>query len=141
MRVAAADGSEVVGTDRALHLGVATVLAWHQVDRARWARDDHTLEVVTLPTGAAPAQTYRVQIPEPGRLPELVRERVTSNILVSERVVLAGRVGARIVARRMPGAEGVRWSVIYDQDDAPVDPDVPAAARDAIASLRSRLGV
>lgn len=141
VRVAAADGTPVVGTDRALHLAGGLVLGWHQVDRARWLADDMALEIVTLPAGATPARTYRVVVPVPANLPELVRERVTSSILASERVMLTGRAGARIVARRVPGGEGVRWTVVYDDGVAPSTPDVQAAAQEAVDGLRTRLGV
>lgn len=141
VEVTAVDGTVVVGTDRALHLGAGQALGWHQIDRARWLGDDSALEVVSLPSGSSPAQTYRVAVPEPGRLPELVRERVTSTIVVSERVLLAGRASARIVARRVPGADGVRWSVLYEDSVSATEPGVQAAAHDAVAGLRARLGV
>jgi len=141
VRVRTGDESWVVGTDRALHLSDGAVLGWHQIDQARWLDVHKALEVVTLPAGSTPAMSYRIEIPVPGLLPELVRERVTSNIVASERVLLTGRAGARIVARRVPGEEGVRWSVIYDEGVPSSDPDVQTAARDAVARLRTRLGV
>jgi len=132
-----ADGGWVAGTDRSLHLdGVR--LGWHEVDRARWAEDTRLLEVVRLPTGTAAAVSHTAEIPIPGLLPELVRERVTSSIVVSERVVLAGRAGARIMARRRPDGE-IRWSVFYD-DGTPRDAQVQEAARDAVARLQMRWG-
>jgi len=137
----AADGSWAVGTDRALHLADGLELGWHQVDSARWVGDDSVLEVVTLPEGMTPPQTYRIELPDPGQLPELVRERVTSSIVVSERVVLAGGAGARIIARRVPGGEGVRWSVIYEEGVSRSDPRLQAATREAVARLQMRLGV
>lgn len=141
VRARTGDGLWVIGTDRALHLSDGVVLGWHQVDQARWLDADNALEVVTLPAGTTPAQSYRIEIPVPGLLPELVRERVTSNIVASERVLLTGRAGARIVARRLPGEEGVRWSVIYDEGVTSSDPEVQSAARDVVARPRARLGV
>ena len=137
----AGDGRRVVGTDRALHLGDGRVLGWHQVDHARWDVTADVLEIVTLPEGTTPPQTYRISIPDPGRLPELVRERVTSSILVTERIKLTGAAGARIVARRLPGDAGVRWSVIYDDGVSGADPQVQAVTRAAVERLKTRWGV
>jgi len=149
--VPAADGTQVVGSDRALHFGDGETLAWHQVDQARWLEATNTLEVLTLPSDLEPARTHRVTIPVPGRLPELVRERVTSSIVVSERLTLstatARSVGVRIVARRVPDGDGVqanggvRWSVIYDDGAPRSDPLLQSAAREAVAALQTRLGV
>lgn len=136
-----ADGGWAVGTDRALHLPDGVVLGWHEVDQARWVGDDGTLEVLTLPEGSAPARTYHVLLGDPGQLPELVRERVTSSIVVSERVTLPGNVRARIMARRVPDGEGVRWSVIYEDGVMPGDAQLQEATRAAVARLQMRLGV
>lgn len=136
-----ADGGWAAGTDRALHLGNGRVLGWHQVDQARWVEADQVLEVVTLPEGAAPPRVHRIEIPAPGPLPELVRERVTSNIVVAERVDLIGTAGARLLARRVPGDTAVRWSAVYDAGVVSGDPAVQERVRAAVAALQSRLGV
>ncbi len=136
-----ADGGWAAGTDRALHLGDGRVLGWHQVDQARWVEADQVLEIVTLPEGAAPPQVHRIAIPAPGLLPELVRERITSNIVVAERVDLVGSAGARLLARRVPGDATIRWSAVYDAGIDSADPAVQARVRAAVAALHSRLGV
>lgn len=132
-----AGGEWLAGTDRALHLA-GVQLGWHEVDRVRWAQDTRVLEVVMQPQGAEPSVTHRAELPVPGLLPELVRERVTSSIVVTERVLLAGRASARIIARRSHDGE-VRWSVIYD-DGVQEDDRLHAAARAAVANLQMRWG-
>lgn len=136
-----ADGGWAAGTDRALHLGNGRVLGWHQVDQARWVETDQVLEVVTLPEVSTAAQMHRVAIPVPGLLPELVRERVTSNIVAAERVDLVGAAGARLLARRVPGVPTIRWSAVYDAGVDSGDPAVQERVRAAVAALQSRLGV
>lgn len=136
-----ADGGWVAGTNRGLHVGADLVLAWHEIDQARWLDADRVLEIVPLPTGAEPAQTQRVSIPVPGLLPELVRERVTSNIVATERVAITGSVGVRLVARRLPDGAGIRWSAIYAPGVDSGEPAVRERVRDTIAELQSRLGV
>src|SRR5689334_15727597 len=77
----------VGGSDRALYLPGDARLGWNEVERATWDRDEFRLDVVTLPIDA-PARTYAVEIAEPGRLPELVRERVMSSIVVNQQVAI-----------------------------------------------------
>ena len=76
---------------------------------------------------------------EPGSLPTVVYERVTSSVVVSERVALRGELGARIVARR--AGDGLRWTVTFDAGLDPRDPVLRAEADEALAELRATLGV
>lgn len=136
-----ADGGWVAGTNRALHMGADLVLGWNEIDQARWLDAERVLEIVPLPTGVEPMPIQRIAIPAPGLLPELVRERVTSNIVATERVAIAGSAGVRLVARRLPDGAGVRWSATYDPGVDSRDPAVQERVRAAIAELQSRLGV
>jgi hypothetical protein len=128
------------GTARALYLPDGTVLGWNEVDEAVWNVDESTLDLVTLPIDG-PARSYRVHLPDPGRLPELVRERVTSSIVVNQHVPLAGRAGAKIIARRVPGRDQLDWIVLYDAGIDGADPVIMERVQDAVAVLRRDLGV
>ncbi|GII75795.1 hypothetical protein Sru01_07770 [Sphaerisporangium rufum] len=127
-------GGYVVVTDRALHLPDGGPLPWHRVENALW--DEEGLRVVT--TGG---EERRVPLPEPGRVPEAVRERVTSSILVNRHVRLGERGGVRLVARRMPGGAEASWQMVFDGGVDSGDPGVRAAAEQALAGLRRSLGV
>src|SRR5690606_18698608 len=76
---ATAGGGYVVATDLALHLPGGPRLPWHLVEHVRW---DETGVVVTGSDGAR----HRADVPEPGPLPETVKERVTATILATRHV-------------------------------------------------------
>ncbi|GAA1277151.1 hypothetical protein GCM10009677_33870 [Sphaerisporangium rubeum] len=124
----------IVVTDRALHLPGAAPLPWHRIDRAQW--DEEGLNV-TATDGA----THRVLVPDPGRVPEAVRERVTSSILVNRHVRLGDRGGVRLVARRLPGSDTAEWDLVFDPGLDPTDPGLRAAAEQALEDLRRTMGV
>ncbi len=81
---------------------------------------------------------------EPGRVPEAVRERVMSSIVVSERVILgdggdrdaghASRVGGSL-----PSTE-LHWTVTFDRGLDPSDPSLRAAADRELARMREWYG-
>ena len=136
-----AEAEAVAGTARALYLPDDVVLDWNQIDQASWNVDESTLDLVTLPIDG-PARAYQVRLADPGRLPELVRERVTSSIVVNQKVSLEGhRGGAKIIARRLPGVDDLDWIVLYDRGIDGDDPDVTEQIRHAVAVLRRDLGV
>ena len=133
-------GAVVAVTAQALYLptrtGESRRVAWDDVEHAAW--ESPVLEVQTA-AGSAP---LRVLLEDPGRVPEAVRERVTSSIVVTERVVLAdvGGAGAQITGRRSPDAPGLRWSVTFDHGLDPADPALRAAADRELARIRDSYG-
>ncbi len=128
------------GTARALYLPDGTVLGWNEVDEVVWDLEESTLDLVTLPIDG-PARSYRIHLPDPGRLPELVRERVTASIVVNQHVPLAGRAGAKIIARRVTGRDELDWIVVYDAGIDGADPVIMERVQAAVAILRRDLGV
>jgi hypothetical protein len=127
-------GGYVVATDRALRLPGEEPLPWYRIDRALW--DEEGLRVV-----ATDGTERRLPLPEPGRLPEAVRERVTSSILVNRHVRLGDRGGVRLVARRVPGQEAAEWDFVFDRGLDPADPGLRAAAEQVLEEMRRNLGV
>ena len=129
-----------VATDAALYLPIeGTVrLAWDLIAKATFS-DAAVLVVEGRPEPRARDRAWRVVLDDPGALPTVVYERVTSSVVVSERVALRGELGARIVARR--AGEGLRWTVTFDAGLDPRDPVLRAEADAALAELRSTLGV
>ncbi|GAA1750869.1 hypothetical protein [Streptomonospora arabica] len=131
----------LVATDRALHLPDGRAVPWEHIDRARWSE-----EGFTFTEEGYGRRVYGVE--EPGRLAEVVYERVTATIVVSRRFSLEGRegeedggAGFRLVARRPPGGADITWQVHVDEGVDPKDPGVAARASAALASLREQMGV
>ncbi len=139
-------GGVAVATEMAIYLPVPEAtqsdgylrLPWELVAKATWT-DEGALVVEgrSEPTGRN--RTWMVRIEEPRTLPTVVYERVTSSVVVSERVPLDGDAGARIVARRV--GEGLSWTVTFDPGINPRDPEMQRRAREAMAELRETLGV
>ena len=71
-----------------------------------------------------------------------MRERVTASVVMQRHVVVAGRRGLRVIARRAPsGAGGVHWVYEYDEGVDPDDETVREAARAALVQARHDVGL
>jgi hypothetical protein len=130
---AAAEG-HVVATNLALHLSDGTRLPYEEIDKASW--DEEGLRVITT-DGARHAE----RVAEPRLLPETVRERVNSTIVVNKHVSLPGRGGVRLVARRRPGGDMLGWTFVFDDGLDPEDPGLRAQAEQALEGIRRSMGV
>jgi hypothetical protein len=60
---------------------------------------------------ASDAAPIRIPIAEPGAVPRRVRERVTASVAFTSLYPVPGGGGARVVARRVSGRDGLTWSV------------------------------
>jgi hypothetical protein len=137
----AATGEVIAGTREALYLDGAR-LAWEDVESAHWDRDSEQLRVTEVGRWGETRVQHRYQIADPGRMLELLRERVTASVVLVRHVPIQGRRGVRVIARRPPaGDRGLRWVYEYDEGVDPDDPAVRAAAEAALASAREEVGV
>lgn len=135
---AAPDGSHVVATDRALHLpGPAADfvrLPWEEVEQAAW--QDGWLHVRERGN-----REHHLRLTQPGSVPETVQERVTATIVVNHQATLPGGAHVRIVGRRPPGGDAVRWTLVFDAGDELNDPSLRAQAEQRLAELRRQTGL
>ena len=85
-------------------------VGWHEIERGGWNAELQKLSWVRYADpGEAPTRCS-VELTEPGRFPELFRERISATIAVERFVPLAGERGVIIAARRDLGASGaVSW--------------------------------
>jgi hypothetical protein len=82
-----------------------------------------------------------LDLDEPGRVLELVRERVTASIVLQRHVPVEGRRGLRVIARRAPrGDQPLLWLFEYDEGIDPADPDVARLAEEALEVARQDVG-
>jgi hypothetical protein len=115
-------------------------LEWHLVSRATW--DGATLEfTVAEQTGTAgyavllaDVQRRSYALADPGRLPQVVNQRVTASVRSAHRRELPGG-GAWFVQRSLPGRSGVQLQVRVDPG---TDPDVVADVAAAVAAALPR---
>ena len=140
-----AEGTVLAGTRDAFYVvtdGDTRRVPWEQVEAAGWDRDTDTFRLSEVGSWGEQRPVHTATLDEPGRLLELVHERVTASVVLQRHVSLGGRRGLRVIARRAPsGAGGVQWVYEYDEGVDPDDPTVRAAARDALELARRDVGL
>ena len=135
-----ADGVLVLGTARAVFVGDVPI-PWEQVEAADWDRDTSLLRISEVGHWGQPRAVYELSIDEPGRLLEMLRERVTASVVLQRHVPITDRRGVRVIARRAPSGGPLQWLYEYDEGIDPDDPVVRLAAEQALASARDDVGV
>jgi hypothetical protein len=133
----------VAGTREALYLPGPPPLRvpWEQVEGADWDLDTETLRVKEVGTWGEPRPAYELAMTEPGRLLELVRERITASVVLQRHVAIRGKRGVRVIARRSAaGSRELSWLFEYDEGVDPDDPFVEHAAREALDAARNEVG-
>ena len=137
-------GTVLAGTRDAFYVvveGETHRVPWEQVEAADWDRDTETFRLSEVGTWGEERPVHAVTLAEPGRLLELVRERVTASVVLQRHVVVAGRLGLRVIARRAPGGGPIEWVYEYDEGVNPADPRVAAAAREALQLAHRDVGI
>jgi hypothetical protein len=126
----------VVGSPAALSWGAADAwshLGWHEIERGGWNAETATLSW-TLHGG----RRGSVRLDQPGRLPELFRERIAATITLERFVPVAGDRGIIVTARRDLAGDGtVSWHSTLTRGLTWRTEGVQAAADRAMAELRS----
>lgn len=140
----ASDGTWLLGTRSGLVIvgEVVETLRWEQVESADWNRDEDRLRVSEVGEFGQPRATHEFTLADPGRLLQLIRERVTASVLLQRRVTLPGsRSGFTVVARRSPDRDGeIGWAVEYDVGVDPADPVVREAADACLRAAQDEVG-
>jgi hypothetical protein len=143
----AADDSYIVATGRALYRGWGRPgspedghwrLPYEDILRVVW---DDEAELLRVWEPSLPDGYTEVPLPDPGAVPETVRERVTSTLVVSHHVPLQGKRGVWLSARRSPAESEVRWTMLFDAGLDPTDPGLRTLAAAALEELRESTGV
>ncbi|MGA8846983.1 MAG: hypothetical protein WB471_10255 [Nocardioides sp.] len=130
------------GTRDALYLGDAERIPWEGIEAADWDNETSVLVVSEVGSWGKPRPEHHLTISEPGRLLELVRERVTASVVLQRHVAIEGQRGVRVIARRAPGvASDISWVYEYDEGINPEDHVVRLAAAQALAGARVDLGL
>lgn len=111
-----ADGATVLATPWGLWLDGASRLPWNLITHVVWS--GATLSV----TGATEVEPgvlendlpRSVRLTEPRGLPEVVEKRFYSSRAHTDRHRLRAGGGVLIVARRVPGQDGLSWYAVFD---------------------------
>ena len=135
----AADGTVIGGTRDALYLPER--LPWEQVEAADWDSESSTFRVREVGSWGRPRIEHRFTLKEPGRLLQLVRERVTASVVLQRHVPIRGKRGVRVIARRAHGRhDELSWVYEFDEGVDPDDPAVRRIAAEALVAAREELG-
>jgi hypothetical protein len=145
-------GSYVVATATALYLPAARTagpaelttpafarLPWERIEHATWR--DGRLNVHMADGEAGPGADYSVGLTEPGSVPETVRERITSTIVVDHPARLPGGGRLRITGRRTASGDELRWAFVFEPELDPTDPGLRAQAERLLEELRRQTGL
>lgn len=127
-----------MATDRSLRLPGGVAVGWEYVARAWWDGEGLCVRE-TAPVGTRPVE-HRVRVPEPGWLPEVIRERVTATIVVNQYARLRQEGGVRVVGRRRPGTDEVLWTLMFDSSLDPADDELRARAESLLTDIRRQTG-
>jgi hypothetical protein len=114
-------------------------IPWELVEKAGWDLDESVLQVSEVGRWGIERPVHRFPLEEPGRLLELVRERVTASVVMQRRVEVDGRRGLTVSARRSPTGGEVAWFVEYDEGVDPDDPVVADLAQVGLADAQAEL--
>ena len=134
------DDSTAVSTEARLLVarpaGLRWAVGWSEVDAATWEPEARSLVVRLVDGGSA---TLVLASGRDTLLPEVVRERVQSSVVLSQRVEALGRRGARVVVRR--AREGLVVQVVPDPGVDLADPDVAAEVERTRRELARAVGL
>jgi hypothetical protein len=144
-RASTTDGSWLLGTRDALvvvdHTSSALRVPWERVETADWVRDAEQLRVTEVGEFGDPRPVHVFSVADPGRLLQMIRERVTASVLLQRRVVVSGRGGLLVIARRPPRGRGeVSWAWEFDAGVDPDDPVVQELAAQGLRAAQEELG-
>ncbi len=116
-------------------------LPWERVETADWDREESRLRVVEVGEFGQVRPVHTHEVADPGLLLPMVRERVTASVVLQRRVLVTGKRGLTVVARRAPHGRGdLVWTVDLDPGLDPDDPLVALAAEDGVRDAQDELG-
>jgi hypothetical protein len=113
---------------------------WGEIERADWNRDANVLRVVEVGEYGVARPVHEFAIDEPGDLLALIRERVTSTIVIERRALVEGKGGINVIARRSTRDGSLRWAYEFDAGVDPDDPGVERVAEQALAAAAAEIG-
>ena len=138
-------GAPVLASAFGLTLPGAGLLEWHLVERITWQRPQLVVVRVAEPPAvgravvAGTGSSIALTLVEGGRLPEVVRARVTDSVVWSRHLALT-QGGVRVVGRRQRSETAFAWQLVYDLGTDLEDPLVQAAAEGALTAARRTIG-
>lgn len=142
----AGDDALVVTTFGLWLPGAGERLGWHEIHKATWSGRQLTL-IAARAVADVNGYVVMEDLPplaltllEPDHVPEQVRVRVNRSVAYTSHHPLPGGGGVRVVARRVSGVNGLRWTVRYDEGVDRTGPGVAEATGELVAQARTNPG-
>jgi hypothetical protein len=119
-----------------------THVGWHEIERGSWNAELRRLSWVLHAAPSKSSPRGSLELVQPGRLPDLFRERIVASIAVEKFVPLVGERGVTITARRDLGGSGtVVWHSTLTQGLSWQTDGVPAAVDQAMEQVKAEYDV
>jgi hypothetical protein len=114
-------------------------LGWAEIHKAVWAEETLTITpgVEVEPGVVADARLRRLRLSDPRDLPAEVRTRVNRSVAHTSQHRLVGGGSVRVVARRVPGVDGLTWQLRFDNATDRAKPGVRAEAEGILTEVRA----
>jgi hypothetical protein len=113
-------------------------IGWHVIERGSWNAELRRLSWVLYAAPGEVAARGSIELTDPGRMPELFRERISATIAIEKFVPLSGERGVTVAARRDLGGGGaVSWHGTLTRGLSWQTDGVPAAVDQAMAQVRA----
>ena len=117
-------------------------VGWHEIERGGWNAELGKLSWALHAAPGQPSPRGSLELVDPGRLPELFRERISATIAIERFVPLVGERGVTITARRDLGGTGtVAWHGTLTRGLSWETDGVRAAVDQAMEELRTEYDV
>lgn len=121
--------------------GAVRTIPWERVETADWDRDLSRLRVSEVADFGRERPVHMLTVLDPGSLLPMIRERVTASVVLQRRVVISGKRGLTVIARRPPRGRGeIAWAYMLDDGIDPTDPLVAEAAERGLRAAQEELG-
>jgi hypothetical protein len=113
-------------------------VGWHQIEHGGWNAETHKLSWSIYDGGRD-----FIDLVEPGRMPELFRERVSASIVAERFVPIAGERGVTVSGRRDLGqtSPAISWHQTLGRGLSWNSDEVRTAADVALAELQAEYGL
>jgi hypothetical protein len=117
-------------------------VGWHEIERGAWNAELRKLTWALHPTPGNQSPRDSLELVEPGRVPELFRERILATIAIEKFVPLVGERGVTVSARRDLGGIGtVAWHSTLTRGLSWQTAGVSAAVDQAMEQVRTEYDI